>query len=142
MQRTSKAFFGSDFKTDVANRKKPKDIEKQMVTQLGGKKAAAAAALGKRAGKPSSKKVTAAAAGGAAAAAAAMEMGEEEADTGPVQNVKGQVLELDLYDYDDGGIFDADDFLGRVLIPLERVLTAADGGDKKSFWLPWWGDAR
>ena len=137
MQRTSKAFFGSDFKTDVANRKKPKDIEKKMVTQLGGKKAAAAAALGKRAGKPSSQT---AAGGAAAATAAAIEMGEEEADTGPVQNVKGQVLELDLYDYDDGGIFDADDFLGRVLIPLERVLTVAEGGDKKSFWLPWLGD--
>lgn len=68
--------------------------------------------------------------GAAAAATASVEMEEEELETGygPVQNVKGQVLELDLYDFDDGGIFDADDFLGRVLIPLERVLTVAEVG--------------
>ena len=139
ISRTIRAIRGSDFKTNVKDRKGRKDIEKKMVTQLGGKGAAGAGAGGKRAGKPTKKRD--AADSTPAAPAATMDINEEDGATwttlGPVQNVKGQVLELDLYDYDDGGIFDADDFLGRVLIPLERVLTVAEGGDKKSMWLPW-----
>ena len=67
---------------------------------------------------------------------------EEELDGSGegVNDVRGQVLELDLYDADDDeGIFSRkkDDFLGRILVPLERVATVAEGGDKKSMWMPW-----
>ena len=64
----------------------------------------------------------------------------EGANSSGVNDVRGQVLELDLYDADDDeGIFSRkkDDFLGRILVPLERVATVAEGGDKKSLWMPW-----
>ena len=43
----------------------------------------------------------------------------------------GQTLELDLYDHDEG-VFDADDFLGRVSLPLEHVPTASEGGERRT----------
>lgn len=54
MQRAMRAVRGTGgFKTDVANRKQKKDIEKQMVTRLGG--GSVGGPGGRRAGKPSNK---------------------------------------------------------------------------------------
>ena len=73
--------------------------------------------------------------GAASAAAAAAAAANSKRDSASeAQNVAGQVLELDLYDHDEG-VFDADDFLGRVLLPLERVPTASEGGDKHTLWM-------
>ena len=54
---------------------------------------------------------------------------EEDVDEDPddpgsnsgVIDVRGQVLELDLYDADEGVFQGKDDFLGRILLPLEQV---------------------
>ena len=42
------------------------------------------------------------------------------ADSGVI-DVRGQILELDLYDADEGVFQGKDDFLGRILLPLEQV---------------------
>jgi hypothetical protein len=106
---------GDGFKTDVKARAaaRERDIERAMVSSLGDSRGAASAA---------------------AAAAAAAAANSKRDSTSEAQNVAGQVLELDLYDHDEG-VFDADDFLGRVLLPLERVPTASEGGDKHTLWM-------
>lgn len=53
-----------------------------------------------------------------------------------VNDVRGQAITLDLFDHDFGD-FDADDFLGRVVVPLDRIGTITDGADKRSEWFPW-----
>ena len=132
--RTIHAVGGSEIETNDVDVQQRKVVEREMVTKLGGTGGKA----GKQAGM-SGKQIP--------------KVGLEEVEkanvgegiNGPTttafcsttQTVKGQVLELDLYDADDGGIFDRDDFLGRILIPLESVLTIAQGGDKKSLWIPW-----
>ena len=109
---------GDGFKTDVKARAaaRERDIERAMVSSLGDSRGAASAA---------------AASSTAATTAAANSKRDSSSEA---QNVAGQVLELDLYDHDEG-VFDADDFLGRVLLPLERVPTASEGGDKHTLWM-------
>ena len=110
---------GDGFKTDVKARAaaRERDIERAMVTSLGDSRGAASAS-----------------ASAAAAAAAAAAANSKRDSSSAAQNVAGQVLELDLYDHDEG-VFDADEFLGRVLLPLERIPTASEGGDKHTLWM-------
>ena len=112
----ARAFNGNDgFRTDVKERalarERTMDHERMMVSTLGGDPY----------GRGFNEE----------------EEGEEEEElgvnSGGVNDVRGQVLELDLYDADDDeGIFSRkkDDFLGRILVPLERVATVAEGVTK------------
>ena len=62
---------------------------------------------------------------------------EYETTERPV-DVRGQAIALDLFDHDFGD-FDADDFLGRVVLPLDAVATAGATSDaeKRAEWYPW-----
>ena len=54
-------------------------------------------------------------------------------------DVRGLAVALDLFDHDFGD-FDADDFLGRVVLPLDAVATAgatSADAEKRSEWYPW-----
>lgn len=61
----------------------------------------------------------------------------ETTEEGPV-DVRGQAVALDLFDHDFDD-FDADDFLGRVVLPLDAVATAGATSDaeKRTEWYPW-----
>ena len=124
----ARAFNGDDgFRTDVKERalarERTMDHERMMVSTLGGDphKASGFNEEEEEEGEE-------------------LDGGGGEGVNSGVNDVRGQVLELDLYDADDDeGIFSRkkDDFLGRILVPLERVATIAEGGDKKSLWMPW-----
>ena len=121
----ARAFHGDDgFRTDVKERalarERTMDHERMMVSTLGG------APHGRGFNEEEEEEES--------------DGAGEGANSSGVNDVRGQVLELDLYDADDDeGIFSRkkDDFLGRILVPLERVATVAEGGDKKSLWMPW-----
>ena len=108
------------FVTDVKTRDARRDVEREMVTDL--------ARTLERAG-PSSP-------GGARANDGDENESESPSASSAAQNVAGQSVVLDLFDRDEG-LFDADDFLGRVVLPLERVPTRAEGGDKRGRWHAW-----
>ncbi len=119
-RKKKRAYKASDFKTiDVAARAKRDAIERRaMITSLGGGDAGGGGGRGK--GSDKSK-------GGGVASFDAVAFGGGNGGASGVQIVKGQILELDLFDFDEGS---SDDFLGRILLPLEQIPTASQGGDK------------
>lgn len=63
---------------------------------------------------------------------------EYETTERPLIDLRGQAIALDLFDHDFGD-FDADDHLGRVVLPLDAVATAGATSDaeKRAEWYPW-----
>ena len=104
---------GDGFKTDVKARAaaRERDVDRAMISSLGDSR------------------------GAASASAANARSNSKRESSSEAQNVAGQTLELDLYDHDEG-VFDADDFLGRVSLPLEHVPTASEGGERRTVWMP------
>ena len=104
---------GDGFKTDVKARAaaRERDVDRAMISSLGDSR------------------------GAASASAANARLNSKRESSSEAQNVAGQTLELDLYDHDEG-VFDADDFLGRVSLPLEHVPTASEGGERRTVWMP------
>jgi hypothetical protein len=106
------------FVTDVKTRDARRDVEREMVTDLARtlERAETSSPGGARANDRNES--------------------ESPSASSAAQNVAGQSVVLDLFDRDEG-LFDADDFLGRVVLPLERVPTRAEGGDKRGRWYAW-----
>jgi hypothetical protein len=106
------------FVTDVKTRGARRDVEREMVTDLARtlERAETSSPGGARANDRNES--------------------ESPSASSAAQNVAGQSVVLDLFDRDEG-LFDADDFLGRVVLPLERVPTRAEGGDKRGRWYAW-----
>ena len=63
---------------------------------------------------------------------------EYETTERPLIDLRGQAIALDLFDHDFGD-FDADDHLGRVVLPLDFIATAGATSDaeKRAEWYPW-----